>query len=180
MIYVVTGLPRSGTSLVMQMLYSGGLPVYADDSREADEHNERGYFEHPDVDNIREDNSFLKNCEGKAVKIVAHRMYWIDHDLNYRIIYVDRNPYSVAKSQRNMILNKGKTPKVTDISLVRRYRSFKSRFFEDFSDWKIFTVDYDDILYRPLRNAILIKQFLMNILSTDKMVNTIEPRLKHE
>ena len=44
-ITVVSGLPRSGTSLMMQMLSAGGLPALTDDLREADESNPRGYFE---------------------------------------------------------------------------------------------------------------------------------------
>ena len=43
--YIVSGLERSGTSMMMQILYKGGMPVAFDKSRPPNEHNPKGYYE---------------------------------------------------------------------------------------------------------------------------------------
>lgn len=179
MIYIVTGLPRSGTSLIMQMLYSGGLPVFADSTRKADQHNEKGYFEHPDVDNIRKDNSFLKNCRGKAVKIVAHRMYWLDDSLNYRVIYMHRNIHSTCRSQEEMIKVRGKQPE--DIEVVKqKYLNFLDRFLNDFQDWDMKEFNYEDILDEPRLHSYYMAKFLSLSLDTRKMSKAVDRELQHD
>ncbi|MFO1003217.1 MAG: hypothetical protein U0936_23025 [Planctomycetaceae bacterium] len=71
MITVVSGLPRSGTSLAMQMLAAGGLPVLGDEHRPADEDNPRGYLEDARVKSLERDATWLAEAEGKAVKIIS-------------------------------------------------------------------------------------------------------------
>ena len=68
---IVSGLPRSGTSLAMQMLHAGGVPVLTDSLRAADTDNPRGYLEFERVKQIKTDKSWLDDAAGKAVKIVG-------------------------------------------------------------------------------------------------------------
>ena len=70
-IIVVTGLPRSGTSLMMQILNAGKVEILQDGKRESDISNLEGYFELEAVKGIVSDNSFLKDAIGKAVKVVS-------------------------------------------------------------------------------------------------------------
>jgi len=43
--YIVSGLERSGTSLMMQILKASGIPVAYDETRKKDKNNPKGYFE---------------------------------------------------------------------------------------------------------------------------------------
>ena len=87
---VVSGLPRSGTSLVMQMLAAAGLPVFGDDARPPDADNPRGYFEHAAVRRLAEDPSVLAAAEGRVVKVVAPLVRALPEGGRYRVIFVER------------------------------------------------------------------------------------------
>lgn len=107
---VVSGLPRSGTSLMMQMLHAGGLPVLSDGLRKADDNNLRGYFEYEPVKRLRSDRSWLPQARGQAVKIIhlLLRDLLLDGSLRYRIIFMQRPMVEVLASQRAMLLREGK------------------------------------------------------------------------
>ena len=70
-ITIVSGLPRSGTSMMMSMLQAGGMDLLTDNERKADIDNPRGYFEFERVKKVKEDPSWLKDTGGRAVKMVA-------------------------------------------------------------------------------------------------------------
>ena len=90
MITIVSGLPRSGTSLLMQMLDAGGYPVLCDDERHADEDNPRGYFEYTPVRRLEQDNRWLADAEGKALKVVSPLLYHLPKDFNYCLLFIQR------------------------------------------------------------------------------------------
>jgi predicted AlkP superfamily phosphohydrolase/phosphomutase/tetratricopeptide (TPR) repeat protein len=100
---IVTGLPRSGTSLVMQMLAAGGVPVLTDDRREADEDNPRGYVEYEPVKKLLNDSKWLAEARGKAVKIVAPLMSAIPRGVPARVIVCQRDLDEVLDSQEKML-----------------------------------------------------------------------------
>ncbi|MGE3243662.1 MAG: sulfotransferase family protein [Pirellulales bacterium] len=106
-ITVVTGLPRSGTSMMMQMLAAGGLPVLTDGQRTADEDNPRGYFECDKVRSLRSDNRWLTEANGKAVKVIAQLLEYLP-DENYRLVFMQRDLSEVISSQRTMLDRSGK------------------------------------------------------------------------
>ena len=89
-ITLVTGLPRSGTSLMMQILNKSNLEILSDGVRESDINNPEGYYELEAVKGIVKDNSFLKNAYGKVVKIVAPLPMFLDKTLNYKVIFMRR------------------------------------------------------------------------------------------
>ena len=105
---IVTGLPRSGTSLMMQLLNKSSLEILSDGIRQKDISNPEGYFELEAVKGIVRDNSFLKDAEGKVVKIVAPLPIYLDKSLNYRIVFMRRDIEEVLRSQEKM-LNKDQT-----------------------------------------------------------------------
>ncbi len=88
---VVAGLPRSGTSMMMQMLAAGSLPVLTDGKRSADADNPRGYFELEDATRLRKDRDWLRAAKGHAVKIVAQLLPFLAADLPYRVVFMDRD-----------------------------------------------------------------------------------------
>ena len=104
---IVTGLPRSGTSMMMQMLAAGGLPVLSDDRRLPDDNNPRGYFEYEKVASLREDSNWILDARGKAVKVVAQLLPHLPRGA-YRVIFMDRNLDEVVQSQRRMLARNGR------------------------------------------------------------------------
>jgi len=110
-ITVVSGLPRSGTSLMMQMLHAGGLPVLTDGVRAADENNLRGYLEFEPVKRMRSDRSWLPQAQGHVVKIIhlLLRELLLDGSLQYRIVFMQRPIDEVIASQQAMLQRDGKT-----------------------------------------------------------------------
>ena len=100
---IVSGLPRSGTSLMMQMLKSGGLPLHVDASRPADEDNPNGYFEFEKAKQLRKDSTWLREARGKAVKIVAQLLMYLPMEYTYRVVFMERDPEEVVRSQRKLL-----------------------------------------------------------------------------
>ena len=107
-IIIVSGLPRSGTSLMMQMLKAGGVEILSDGNRAADPDNPQGYWEYEPVKSLRRDNSWLKLAEGKAVKVISALLPYLDLDLTYKIILMKRPLAEVIASQRKMLQRLGK------------------------------------------------------------------------
>ncbi|MBM3861905.1 MAG: tetratricopeptide repeat protein, partial [Verrucomicrobia bacterium] len=102
---IVSGLPRSGTSVMMQMLRAGGLPVLTDGARAADENNPRGYFEFEKAKQLATDNSWLTSAKGKVVKIVTQLLRALpsSNECRYRVIFMQRNLDEVIASQQKML-----------------------------------------------------------------------------
>jgi len=102
-ITVVSGLPRSGTSMMMQMLGAGGLAVLTDGKRGADADNPRGYYEYEAVKSLGQDASWLASAGGKAVKIVSALLIHLPDGFDYRVIFMRRPIAEVLASQRAML-----------------------------------------------------------------------------
>lgn len=102
-IVVVSGLPRSGTSLLMQVLQALGVPLLCDGLRQADTSNPRGYFEYEPVKHLRRDTSWLPLAAGKAVKIVSPLLPFLPRDLSYRVIFMHRPLAEIVASQMSML-----------------------------------------------------------------------------
>ncbi len=105
MITVVSGLPRSGTSMMMQMLAAGGLPILTDGIRPPDANNPHGYLEFEKVKSLPRDQSWLGAAEGKAVKIISPFLIYLPNNFDYKIIFMDRHIDAVLKSQADMLTN---------------------------------------------------------------------------
>src|SRR5579872_2343262 len=105
-VMVVTGLPRSGTSMVMQMLAAGGVPVLSDELRAADEDNPRGYLEFEPVKNLLKDSHWLFEARGRAIKIIATLLSALPPGLPCRVILCERDLDEVLDSQARMLLHR--------------------------------------------------------------------------
>jgi hypothetical protein len=143
---IVTGLPRSGTSLMMQLLNKSSLDILSDGIRQKDISNPEGYYELEAVKGIVRDNSFLKDAAGKVVKIVAPLPIYLDKSLDYRIVFMRRDIEEVLKSQEKM-LNKDQTSErekfrtIYEMHLKKTYHFFESH-----------SIPYLDIQYKQLLN----------------------------
>lgn len=128
-ITLVSGLPRAGTSLLMQVLAAAGLPIARDEARPPDPDNPRGYFELAAVKAIRRDTGFLAACRGRVVKIVAPLLLELPIDRAYRVLFVERDLGEILASQRTMLLRTGRpSPTVAEErALERAYRASLER-----------------------------------------------------
>jgi hypothetical protein len=110
-ITIVTGLPRSGTSMMMQMLAAGGCPILTDGIRAADASNPQGYLEYEPVKRLPLDSTWLHLAQGKALKVVAPLLPYLPlhaaggAPLHYRVVFMLRDWREVADSQLRMLRN---------------------------------------------------------------------------
>jgi hypothetical protein len=128
-ITVVSGLPRAGTSLVVQLLATAGLSIAQDGVRGADPDNPRGYFELEAVTGIRRETGFLDGCRGRVVKIVAPLLTELPRDRAYRVVFVERDLAEILASQRTMLRRLGHSAATVaeEAALERAYRGVLSR-----------------------------------------------------
>ena len=150
-IIIVSGLPRSGTSLMMQMLDNGGVPVVTDNLRTADTDNPRGYYEFERVKKIRHDVSWLPATRGKAFKMVSQLLYELPSSQRYRIIFMERNMDEVLLSQEKMLARLGK-PAAPRAAIKRAFIEHLHKLREWLarqSNIAVLNVCYNDLLDWP-------------------------------
>jgi len=123
-IYIVSGLPRSGTSMMMQMLESGGLELFTDGEREKDENNPKGYKEHEAVKTLPRNKRWRPQATGKVIKVIAQLLPHLSSRFEYRIVFMERDLEEVVISQRKMLdrLGKRKADDVYPLTLIETYK----------------------------------------------------------
>lgn len=180
---VVTGLPRSGTSLVMQMLAAANVNVLSDGVRAADEDNPRGYFEFDRVKNLLKDSQWLLNARGRAIKIVAPLLAALPPGLACRVILCDRDLDQVLDSQDRMIQRRNALPPSSPDRrrlLKEEYERTLSRVTAMLSrrpHTRFVVVNYESAVSDPLAAAERINDFLGGGLDVEKMTAAVEPAL---
>ncbi|HEX9860558.1 MAG TPA: sulfotransferase domain-containing protein [Nitrospirota bacterium] len=179
-ITIVSGLPRTGTSLMMKMLEAGGVPVYIDNVRVADVDNPGGYYELEDVKKIKEDTSWMDAAGGKAFKMVSMLLFDLPGDRRYRIVFMERNLDEVIASQRKMLERMGKTPTDTDDHDAKR---LFTKHLREVKDWlsaqenmDVLYMPYEDVMGEPQASASRVSGF-MGGLDTVKMASVVRPEL---
>ena len=181
MIIVVSGLPRSGTSMMMSMLQAGGVPVLTDNQREADEDNLRGYLEYEHVKQLDRDASWLAEAEGKAVKIISMLLKYLPQDHEYRVIFMHRDIMEVLASQRKMMERRGEAPdEVPDeamAALSRRHLSEAHRWLVAQTNVETLHVDYNEALKDPWPIVDKVNVFLGGGLDAEAMARVVDPKL---
>jgi hypothetical protein len=108
-IVVVSGLPRSGTSLMMQLLHAGGIPALTDHLRAPDPDNPRGYYEFERVKKVKEDAAWLPEARGRVVKMVSQLLCDLPATERYRVVFMERDLDEVLDSQEKMLRRLGRT-----------------------------------------------------------------------
>ncbi|MBC7817770.1 MAG: sulfotransferase domain-containing protein [Planctomycetaceae bacterium] len=180
MITIVSGLPRSGTSLLMQMLASGGYPVLCDDERRADEDNPRGYFEYTPVRRLEQDNHWLAQAEGKALKVVSPLLSHLPKDFNYRLIFMQRGLEEVLRSQAQMLIRKGQSAASHDPAMqlhFERHLRAVETWVEQHSNVSRLTLAYAEVIAEPRFTAERLAEFLGTDLNVERMVGIVDPAL---
>jgi hypothetical protein len=178
-IIVVSGLPRSGTSLMMQMLDRSGIEVVTDGLRAADTDNPRGYYEFEQVKAIKRDVSWLAGTRGKAFKMVSQLLYDLPATETYRIVFMDRDLDEVLASQEKMLQRLGR-PAAPRESMKQAYLQHLQRLH----DWlarqtniAVLRVSYNDLLQQPREQAARIREFLGGQGDVEGMVGAVDPAL---
>lgn len=160
----MSGLPRSGTSLMMQMLQAGGLPILTDEARRPDEHNPNGYFELQKVKHLAFDSSWLSQSIGKAIKVIVQLIPFLPAGFKYQILFVHRDVREIVRSQERMLQQEPLGTKLPEAqSLIP---SFEKAFAQATAFAKLhpntqFEVfEHRQILSHPLDSARQIVAFL--------------------
>jgi hypothetical protein len=181
---IVSGLPRSGTSLMMQMLQAGGLPALTDGARPADESNPRGYFEFEPVRRLRTDRSWLPQARGHATKVIHLLLpeLPVDGSFDYRVVFMRRPLEEVLASQRAMLHREGKPS--ADPTLLRR--AFETQLAQ-VQSWltaqsciTVLPMEYHRVLREPASVAEELRGFLRRDLDAADMVRVVDPTLYRE
>jgi hypothetical protein len=178
---VVSGLPRSGTSMMMRMLEAGGLPPLVDGIREADDDNPLGYYEFERVKKVKEDQGWLEEARGKVVKMVSTLLVDLPPGYTYRVIFMRRRIEEVLASQRRMLVRNGKPwSEADDARMTRLYEAH----LRQIEAWiarqrhlSALYVSYNELLASPEEHARRVNAFLGGALDTARMLAVIEPAL---
>jgi Sulfotransferase domain len=180
-ITIVSGLPRSGTSMMMRMLEAGGMPILTDNARQADIDNPNGYYEFEPVKQLSKDTSWLDNAYGKAVKMVYLLLYDLPRNHEYRVIFMRRKIAEVIASQEAMLRRQGKKSEGSDdTQLARLFHSHLQKldaWIQNQENFSVLYVSYNEILNSPERIVMDIDRFLGHRLDTQAMAKVLDPSL---
>jgi len=178
---VVSGLPRSGTSMMMQMLDAGGLPALTDNIRQADEDNPRGYYEFEAVKQLESDSSWVNNAGGKVVKMVYRLLYDLPTGHNYRVVFMLRDLSEVLASQGVMLERHGKADDSVDDEQIkqiyRRQLDDVRKWLADQPNFSVLYVDYHQVLNDSKQVAGDLNAFLGGDLDVQAMVAVPDAQL---
>ncbi len=180
-ITVVSGLPRSGTSLMMKMLDEGGIVPLMDHVREADADNPKGYYEFERVKGLPDDTAWLPEACGKVVKVLAELIKHLPTSYHYRIVFMMRNIDEIIASQKKMIIRRGEDPDVVSdpemTELLRRYLKSLKMIINSKSNMDVLYISYNDIMNGPQGPVDELMEFFEGSLDRDAVMNAIDPSL---
>lgn len=172
-IVVVSGLPRSGTSMMMRMLEAGGVPSLSDGVRAADADNPQGYYEFDPVKRLRTDKTWVPKARGKAVKVVSLLLPELPADFRYRVIFMRRGLDDVLASQRRMLARQG-APE--DAAADSRMRAHYEKHLERVRAWlaqqahvSVLEAAYEDVVVKAWEVVEGVNTFLGGGLRTEAM-----------
>ena len=182
-IIVISGLPRSGTSMAMKMLGAGGLPLLTDGARAADDSNPDGYFEFEPVKELHknDDVSWLRRARGKGVKVISWLVTWLPEGYDYQVVFMQRDLDEVILSQNAMWLRRGEPERIEDVTSMRqlyvRHIEQVHRFLDHRRCFTTLPVNYRDLIERPSIEAGRLAEFLHRPLDIERMTAAVDPRL---
>ena len=181
MIYVVSGLPRSGTSMMMKMLNAGGMETVTDQARQPDPDNPDGYFEYAPVKNLAVDAGFIRDIHGKAIKVVSPLLRFLPRDQTYKILFMLRPLEEIMLSQEKMLMRKGET--ASSESQARLQKKFQDHLY-DIRLWiarqpflDCLFVSYPETVADPPAAAGSIVKFLSAPCDAKNMAAVVAPQL---
>ncbi len=178
-IIVVSGLPRSGTSLMMQMLDHGGVETITDQIRVPDVDNPKGYYEFEKVKQVKNDASWLPETRGKAFKMVSLLLFDLPKNEKYLVIFMERDIDEMLISQEKMLerLNRPAAPREDIKRGFTAHLQKLHAWVEEQTHLDVLRIKYSELLADPNREAARIAEFLGRDLDLSKMAETVDPQL---
>src|SRR5512142_3438232 len=181
MVIVVSGLPRSGTSMMMKMLAEGGLPVLTDSIRSADEDNPNGYFELEVVKQLAEgQKDWLANADHKLVKVISALLEHLPPEHRYKVLFMERQIPEILASQRKMLARRNETSAISDAEMEAQFREH----LKGIKYWlarqpnmEVMYVDYNRMMAEPDAYLQKIADFVAVPLDIEKMRSVPNERL---
>jgi len=180
-ITIVSGLPRSGTSTMMNMLEAGGMDVLIDNIRKSDEDNPKGYYEFEKVKKIEKDSSWLEDARGKAIKIISVLVRFLPRRYRYNIIFMLRNMQEILDSQRQMLIRRGEFANaISDEEMERLFLKdleMVKEWLDKQPNMNVIYISYNQLLTDPSKYCKEIMHFLGINLDIDNMIKVIDNTL---
>ena len=181
-IILVSGLPRSGTSMLMKMLEAGGIPILTDNLRQADEDNPKGYYELEKVKQLKDgETTWVTHAKGKAVKTISALLEYLPRDYFYKVLFMKREMSEILASQREMLVRRGEpTDRVGDDKMAELF----SKHLEKVEHWlakqtnfDVCYINYNEALANSETTIEQIINFLGLNLNREAMRKVIDPDL---
>ena len=180
-ITVVSGLPRSGTSMMMRVLESAGLPIFTDGLRAADEDNPRGYFEFERVRKLDTDKTWVPQARGTVVKVISQLLRHLPAGERYRVVFMRRAMAEVLASQREMLIRRGQP---ADPATDARMAEVFARHLQRTDEWlraqpsfEVLYVDYNAVMRDPAPEMTRVNRFFGGGLDEGRMVAAVDQSL---
>ncbi len=184
-VIIVSGLPRSGTSMMMKMLEAGGQVILTDNLREADANNPKGYYEFERVKQMKDgDLAWLSEAVGRVVKIVTGLIMFLPSDYNYKIIFMRRDLNEILSSQKKMLGRLGKEDdNIPDDKMAKVYEEH----LKEVRGWLIrqpnietLYVNYNSMVKDPTEALTKINDFLGGGMDVPVMAGVVDKELYRE
>jgi hypothetical protein len=180
-IIIVSGLPRSGTSLMMQLLAAGGVPVLTDNIRRPDADNPRGYWEWERIKRLPQEPNCIIEAEGMAVKVISQLLLGLPVGHDYRILFMERPLPEVVASQAEMIRRRGTTgPTLSEEALIAGFQAHLNQvnaWLRKKPNISVCTVEYHQVLRDARGVSEKLQRFLRRTLDGEAMANQVDTSL---
>jgi len=181
-VIVVSGLPRSGTSMMMKMLEAGGIPPMTDELRTADDDNPKGYYEFERVKQMdKGDVAWVKDAPDKVVKVISALLKHLPREQYYQVIFLRRHMSEILASQRKMLVHRGEDPDKMDDAqmamLFERHIQQVEQWLAQQPNFEVLYIHYSDVMADPLAAANTINRFLGRDMDIQAMAQTADPNL---
>lgn len=181
MIIIVSGLPRSGTSMMMKVLEAGGIEVFTDNLRVADEDNPKGYFELEQVKALKDgDDTWVKDAPGKVVKVISSLLEYLPSTYTYKIIFMRREIAEILASQKQMLIRRGELSDGDDQNMAEIFQEHLKRvrvWLANQPNMDVLYVDYNELMSDPAPKINAVADFLDLTENLDAMLAVPDKRL---
>lgn len=183
-IVIVSGLPRSGTSMLMKMLEAGGIAPLTDHIRQADEDNPKGYYEFERVKQLETDKDWLPEAQGKAVKIISFLLPHLPPGFRYKVVFLRREVKEVLASQRQMLIRRGeepdKTPDERMAMLYGKHLAQVESWLSNNPEVDTLYLHHREVIADPATAAEAIAAFLDQGMDAEAMGRVVDPALHRQ
>jgi hypothetical protein len=184
-IVVVSGLPRSGTSMMMKMLQAGGMEIMTDNLRVADENNPKGYYEFERIKQLdKGDIAWVAEAQGKVIKVISYLLEFLPPDFHYKVIFMRREMAEILASQRHMLERDGKPGSSANdaqmATLFNKHLVKVENWLAQQKNIQTLYSSYNETLVSPDETLERLNQFLEGKVSLAGMRQAIDQNLYRE